>query len=357
MSTCHFRQISFVFLLLLVLSTSLTPFLARSQGGFVLAWGDNGYGQTDVPTDATNIVAISAGYRHSMALRADGTVIGWGQLGAPSDATNIVAIEAGYFYDMAVRADGTVFGWGNNYYGQLNVPANATNVIAISAGTGHNIALRANGTVVVWGWNGFGQTNVPASATNVVAVATGSDFSLALRADGVLVSWGTGGVPATTTGLVAIGAGYWEGIALLTNGIVAGTSFSNAVSVAAGDYHKLALLADASVVAWGQNTYGQTNVPMEATNVLAVAAGAYHNLAIVGPRMSAPLSIPYQVANGMAVKLPTLRGRRYLVERKSDLGESNWQAWQRIAGDGTTRQLLDQPVGSAGAFFRARQIP
>ena len=146
-------------------------------------------------------------------------------------------------------------------------------------------------------------------------------------------------------------------MALQSNGIVAGTSFSNAVSVAAGDYHKLALLADGSVVAWGQNTYGQTNVPMEATNVIAIAAGSYHNLAIVGPIVSAPLSIPYQVANGLAIKLPTLRGRRYLVDRKHDLRESNWQVWQRIVGDGITRQLLVQSTDSDRAFFRARQIP
>src|SRR5262245_64746971 len=101
MNTIHFHQIRFLFLLLLALSTGITPSSAQPQGGFVLAWGDNGYGQTDVPADATNIFAISAGYRHSMALRADGTVIGWGQLGAPGDATNIVAIAAGYFYYMA----------------------------------------------------------------------------------------------------------------------------------------------------------------------------------------------------------------------------------------------------------------
>ena len=35
-----------------------------------------------------------------------------------------------------------------------------------------------------------------------------------------------------------------------------------------------------SVIAWGNNTYKQTNVPLSATNVVAVAAGAYHSLAL-----------------------------------------------------------------------------
>ncbi len=356
MKASAYVQVARVAALLLVVGELATQ-LAWAQGGRVLAWGDNFYGQGTIPAEATNVVAVSAGYRHSLALRADGTVIGWGQIAVPDNATNIVAMDAGYFYDMAVRSDGTVFGWGDNFYGQLNVPPSATNVVAISAGTGHNLALRGDGTVVAWGWNGFGQTAVPASARNVVAVAAGSDFSLALRADGSLVSWVTGGVPAATTGLVAIAAGYWSGVALLADGTVAGTSFSNAVAVAAGDSHALAFRADGSVVAWGQNTYGRIDVPLDATNVVAIAAGGDHSLAILGPVMSARLSIPYPAANGMAVTLPTRRGGRYLVERKSSLEESNWTAWQLIAGDGDTRQLIDPVSGAAQGFFRARQLP
>lgn len=70
-----------------------------------------------------------------------------------------------------------------------------------------------------------------------------------MRADGSLVSWGTGGMPAATTSLVAIAAGYWDGVAVQADGTVAGTSASNAVAVAAGDSHHVTLLADGCVVA------------------------------------------------------------------------------------------------------------
>jgi alpha-tubulin suppressor-like RCC1 family protein len=44
----------------------------------VVGWGDNGAGQTTVPTGLKNVVAISAGYAHSAALLKDGTVVVWG---------------------------------------------------------------------------------------------------------------------------------------------------------------------------------------------------------------------------------------------------------------------------------------
>ncbi|MCX7826477.1 MAG: S8 family serine peptidase, partial [Verrucomicrobiae bacterium] len=42
------------------------------------AWGDNSVGQLATPTGVTNVVAISAGTTHSLALNADGKVVAWG---------------------------------------------------------------------------------------------------------------------------------------------------------------------------------------------------------------------------------------------------------------------------------------
>src|SRR5882762_5986388 len=76
----------------------------------VSAWGSNGFGQTNVPQDLTNVVAISAGAIHNLALRRDGTVAAWG----------------------------------HNFYGQSTVPSGLSNVIAISGGFGHSLALMAD---------------------------------------------------------------------------------------------------------------------------------------------------------------------------------------------------------------------
>jgi hypothetical protein len=52
------------------------------------------------------------------------------------------------------------------------------------------------------------------------------------------------------------------------------------IAVAAGGFHSLALKGDGTVVAWGSNTYGQTNAPASLTNAIAISAGLYHSIAI-----------------------------------------------------------------------------
>ena len=51
------------------------------------------------------------------------------------------------------------------------------------------------------------------------------------------------------------------------------------VAITAGMYHSIALRFDGSIVAWGDNTAGQCNAPAD-NGFTAVAAGAYHNVAI-----------------------------------------------------------------------------
>lgn len=247
--------------------------LALKADGTVAGWGagtnNTGlgfhFGQAMIPTNATNAVAIAGGVLHSLALRADGTVVGWGddRLSAANGAlagSNVVAIAAGWEHSLALQSNGTVIAWGNNAGGQTNVPAGLTNVTAISAGGYHCLALQSNGTVIGWGNTGIGP--VPASLTNVVAIAAGGYHCLALRADRTVVgwgdnSWGQTNIPAGLTNVVAIaaGGGDWAG-------------------------HSLALRADGTVVTWGNNSNGETNVPAGLSNVVAIAAGGYHSLAL-----------------------------------------------------------------------------
>lgn len=237
--------------------------LALRADGTVVAWGRNDYGQTTVPLSATNVIALAAGYGHSLALKTDGTVLAWGrndygQTIVPASATNVVAISAGYLHSLALKADGTVVAWGYNIYGQATVPASATNIVAIAAGYLHNLVLKTDGTVLAWGYNAYGQTNVPASATNIIVISAGCHHNLAQKTDGTLMAWGynvygQANIPASAT---------------------------NVISFVAGQYHNLVLKADGTVLAWGLNNYGQTNVPESATNVIALAAGEYHSLAL-----------------------------------------------------------------------------
>ena len=99
---------------------------------------------------------------------------------------------------------------------------------------------------------------MPPGLNNVVAIAAGGYHSLALKYDGTVVAWGDDSVGQTN-----VPAGL-----------------SNVVAVAAGGFHSLALKADGTLVTWGDNSAGQSSVPVGLTNVVAISAGYLHSLAL-----------------------------------------------------------------------------
>jgi len=54
------------------------------------------------------------------------------------------------------------------------------------------------------------------------------------------------------------------------------------IAIAAGSLHGVALGADGRLVGWGNNVWGQTDVPKG--TFIAIAAGYHHGLALRGPR-------------------------------------------------------------------------
>jgi alpha-tubulin suppressor-like RCC1 family protein len=267
----------------------------------------------------TNVTAIAAGYQHSLALRSDGTVVGWGfnncgQATGIEDGingivringvvlSNVVAISAGFFHSLALLRDGNVVAWGNDGAGKASVPAGLSNVIAISAGWSHSLALKKDGTVVMWpnpireGWRSPGLS----SLSNIVAVATGKNVfgggvDVVLKADSTVLAWSIkGGQIHAITGLsnvVAVAAGT-ESLALTKDGAVFEIGLDsdeakqlggvgNAVAIAAGGSRSLALTRDGTVeVVWGDNYPYAPLEPVHLTNVIGIAAGDDFCLAI-----------------------------------------------------------------------------
>jgi hypothetical protein len=52
------------------------------------------------------------------------------------------------------------------------------------------------------------------------------------------------------------------------------------VAIAAGEYHSMGLKSDGTIVVWGDNTYGQRNVPYPNIGFTAIAAGGSRCMAI-----------------------------------------------------------------------------
>ncbi|MFI8963115.1 hypothetical protein ACIGO8_13490 [Streptomyces sp. NPDC053493] len=314
-------------------------------------------GNATCTTALDKVVQVAAGGLHSVALLDDGSLLSWGdnghgQLGdgtrtarttpvrvcavgepAPCAAflRNVVAVSAGNAHSLALLADGTVVSWGDNTYGELGdgtaapdrtspvqvcaVGATApcgsylSNVTSISAGYVHSLALRTGGSVNAWGYNGSGalgdgsttNRNVPVhvggAAFSGVSVAGGVFHSVMARDDGSVLAWGEG---------QALGDGVGELTTLPVRVCAPGatapcTSYlSGVTSVAAGALHTLALRNDETVFAWGVNDGGQLGnntttpsaVPVQVcapadcvttlSGVTAVAAGSTgdHSLAL-----------------------------------------------------------------------------
>jgi alpha-tubulin suppressor-like RCC1 family protein len=182
--------------------------LALLADGTVMAWGSNAHGQlgtgkgstTPLPVEGlSGITAIAAGAAHSLALTSAGAVWAWGenaygQLGNGSTTdsrvpvavsglpSNVVAISGGARHSIALLADGTVKAWGGSEFGQLGngsgtpgahsvVPVavkHLSGVSLISAGQYANLALLSNKTIAAWGGDEFGQLGVGETGTKSV---------------------------------------------------------------------------------------------------------------------------------------------------------------------------------------------
>jgi hypothetical protein len=286
--------------------TALTFVRVREPGaGF--AWGLDFSGQSTVPDGLDNVIAIDGSVEHSLALKADGTVVAWGndtwQGHVPDGLSGVTAISAGGDHNLALKNDGTVVAWGDNSYHQCSVPSHLSNFIAIAAGGTHSVALRDDGTVVAWGDNEYGQTDVPDSLDNVqvIAISAGRDHTLALTADGTVVAWGNNGyhqsrVPEGLHNVIAIAAGTVSSLALKADGTVVAWGFNegggtdvpegldHVIAIAGGFGWGLALKDDGTIVHWGldQSGHGDSLVPTGLSDVKAIACGYYHGLALIG---------------------------------------------------------------------------
>lgn len=278
-----------------VLASPAIDITATSTGQTVAMWGSASATQQNLPTPLTAVVAVAAGYEHSVALKRDGTVASWGNTPpAPAGLNNVVAIAAGRYGTLALKRDGTLVGWGSANFGQLDIPTGLTGVTAMAMGDIHSVAVKQDGTVVAWGRSLNPQLNPPAGLSDVVAVSASMNYNLALKRDGTVVAWGIKGiaelnVPAGLNNVVAIVAAPSIALALKSDGTVVAwgsdntmkppANLTDVVAIDADQYQAVALKRDGTLVKWGY-LYLQS-IPDYMQGVSAVALGNEHMIAVV----------------------------------------------------------------------------
>jgi hypothetical protein len=207
----------------------------------------------------------------------------------------------------------------------LRVRRAAAGIIAGLALIGAAQSGRAS-QIIAWG---AGQTNtgqypqlgeciVPTNLTNAIAVSAGDAFSIALRADGTVTAWGDDSAGQTDV--------PWNA--------------TNVVAIAAGYAHALAVTSDGRVIGWGSDEFGQADAPSDLTNAVTVAAGQYHSLALrADGRVAAwgddslhQTDVPSFASNVIAVAA----GRSHCVALRADGTVVCW-------GDGTSGQTSPPP--------------
>ncbi len=154
--------------------------------GTIVAWGDDSYGECDVPGPDVGFVAVSAGSYHCLGLKVDGSIVAWGddtygQCDVPAPNSGFIGVAGGGQFSLGLKSDGSVVGWGRDTFHQCDPPAPNADFIAVAGGDTHSIGLKRDGSVVCWGSDYDHKCDVPPPDSGFVFIAAGVESSFGLK--------------------------------------------------------------------------------------------------------------------------------------------------------------------------------
>jgi len=283
--------------------------LAVKKDGTLWAWGDNTYGQfgngdtadSNAPIQvgvANDWLKMDTGFFLTAGLKKDGTLWIANQKNNERDdsnfqqiaADNLIELSVGSGHILALKANGTLWAKGGNGNGELgnntSIGSDAliqigtdTNWTRISAGNGYSVAQKEDGSL--WRWGFLNNTHVLsptkiADNMDVKSIST-SLHTMAVKSDGTLWTSGydntRGQIFDVTSTLSQVG------------------NEVNWLNVQSGIGYNIGLRSDGTLWSWGYNKYGQLGNGTQ-TDVLSpiqigsrtdwnqVSAGKYSTVAV-----------------------------------------------------------------------------
>ncbi|XP_055497679.1 probable E3 ubiquitin-protein ligase HERC3 isoform X2 [Leucoraja erinacea] len=188
------------------------------------------------------------------------------QLFRSLSGSNIIQVTCGNNHSLALSKDGQVFAWGQNTFGQLGLGTrgplpcdpqtvksfSGVPVAQITAGGEHSFALTVSGTVFAWGRNNHGQLGLDdtedtltpkhvqiLSCKSTIFISCGEEHTAVLTKDGFVLTFGAG-----AHGQLGHNSTRDEIKPRLVGGL-----FGRKVSqIACGSYHTLALVSSTGTV-------------------------------------------------------------------------------------------------------------
>jgi peptide/nickel transport system permease protein len=265
--------------------------LGLSEEGNVFFWGTDVRETKAIPAEVlnSNIVSISAGSQHAMAVADNGEIFFWGynqvgQAEIPERFVDtfkndpLVLLNGDIDKTVGITEKGLVYVWGAGAsqignplraspYGREKLDANGNQIKAIDAQTGIStlIVLFEDGTVEAFGQSNELRTEMPTSL---------SDGSLNIKQIAVTLY---NGIALDDTGKIHV---WGSDTNFVNNASIPEAAKTNIKSVHAGHAHVAVVTNDGNVIAWGDNTVGQANVPSNLKDVERLFVSSYQNYAV-----------------------------------------------------------------------------
>jgi alpha-tubulin suppressor-like RCC1 family protein len=329
----------------------------------------------------TNWKQVAAGATHMAAIKTDGTLWTWGrglegQLGDNTSSsrsspvtttgggTNWKQVACGYRHTAAIKTDGTVWCWGRGDFGQLgqNAVSSRSSPVStlggqgnwkqVSCGDFHTAAIKTDGTLWTWGRGTDGQLGAGNSSnrsspvttsgggTNWKQVACGYRHTAAVKTDGTLWTWGFNGFGALGDNTVTV----------RSSPVTTITGSTNWKQVACGDAHTAAIKTDGTLWTWGYNAtgcLGNNTSSSTSSPVTTVAGGTNWKQVSVGYRTTAAIKTDGTLWTWGGNNQGGL-GDNTTTSRSSPIttvaGGINWK--QVAVGTFTTAAVTDLSLGS-----------